>query len=170
MARIATPHELERIGAGCHVGANPGLAGRAVDGQGGEMIVVFVPGDPASQGSKRHVGGGRMVESSKKLKPWRSDVRCHLLDDENQPKARFEGAVHVEAEFVMPRPSGTPKRSDPPAVKKADLDKLLRAIFDAITSSGVWRDDKQVVSVAAAKRLAKLGETPGCHIEIMDAQ
>lgn len=134
------------------------------------MIAVFVPGDPASQGSKRHVGGGRMVESSKKLKPWRSDVRCHLLDDENQPRARFDGAVHVEAEFVMPRPSGTPKRSEPPAVKKADLDKLLRAIFDAITSSGVWRDDKQVVSVSAAKRLAKIGETPGLHLEIMEAK
>lgn len=133
------------------------------------MIAVFIPGDPAPQGSKRHVGNGRMIEMSKKIKPWRSDVRFHLLDDESQPKARFEGAVHIEAEFVMPRPSGTPKRSTPPAVKKADLDKLLRGLFDAITSSGVWRDDKQVVSVTAAKRLAKLGETPGCHIEIMNA-
>jgi len=129
-------------------------------------IAVFIPGDPAPQGSKRHVGGGRMIESSKKVKPWRSDVRGHLLDDDNQPKARFDGAVHVEAEFVMVRPGGTPKRSTPPAVKKADLDKLLRAVFDAITSAGVWRDDKQVVSVVASKRLAEIGQTPGLHLFI----
>jgi crossover junction endodeoxyribonuclease RusA len=129
-------------------------------------LAVFIPGDPASQGSKRHVGGGRMVESSKKLKPWRSDVRSQLLDDDGQPKARFEGAVHCEAEFVMPRPQSTPKRSTPPAVKKADLDKLLRAVFDAVTSAGVWQDDKQVVSVQASKRLAKIGETPGLHLFI----
>ena len=28
-------------------------------------------GIPAPQGSKRHVGGGRMIESCKALKPWR---------------------------------------------------------------------------------------------------
>ena len=33
-----------------------------------------VVGLPAAQGSKRHVGNGVMVESSKALKPWRSAV------------------------------------------------------------------------------------------------
>lgn len=31
-----------------------------------------IPGRPAAQGSKRHVGGGRMIEQSKYLKPWRT--------------------------------------------------------------------------------------------------
>lgn len=31
-------------------------------------------GLPAPQGSKRHVGEGRMVESSKRVKPWRRQV------------------------------------------------------------------------------------------------
>ena len=30
-----------------------------------------VIGIPGAQGSKRHVGNGVMVESSKKVKPWR---------------------------------------------------------------------------------------------------
>lgn len=38
------------------------------------MIAFDVYGEPAPQGSKRHVGGGRMIESSAKVKPWRQDV------------------------------------------------------------------------------------------------
>ena len=34
---------------------------------------------PAPQGSKRHVGGGRMIESSAKVKPWREAVRSEAL-------------------------------------------------------------------------------------------
>jgi len=38
------------------------------------MIWFEVPGIPAPQGSKRHVGGGRMVESSRSLPEWRASV------------------------------------------------------------------------------------------------
>jgi hypothetical protein len=34
----------------------------------------YAIGDPAPQGSKRHVGGGRLVESSKRVAPWRDTV------------------------------------------------------------------------------------------------
>lgn len=133
------------------------------------ILSVFVPGHPAPQGSKRHVGGGVMVESSKKVKPWRSDVRSMLLDGEGNPRARFDDAVHVHLEFIMPRPVSAPKRSTPPAIKKPDLDKLTRAVFDAIGSAGVWRDDSQVVGAIVAKRIAEIGETPGCHVTVSPA-
>ena len=138
-------------------------------------LAIFIPGNPAPQGSKSFMGtfrgkSGRMhakmVESSKKAPAWRMDVRVALMDDENQPKAYFDGPVHIELEFVMPRPLSAPKRSTPPAVKKPDLDKLQRAVFDAISSAGVWRDDSQVVSVVASKRLAEIGQTPGLHLFI----
>jgi crossover junction endodeoxyribonuclease RusA len=131
---------------------------------------VFIAGHPAPQGSKRHVGNGVMVESSKAVKPWRSDIRSCLTDGNGQPRASFGEAVHVELEFVMPRPQSTPKRRTPPAVKKPDLDKLQRAVFDAIGSAGVWRDDSQVTSVVATKRLAEIGEAPGLHLILADAE
>jgi crossover junction endodeoxyribonuclease RusA len=132
-------------------------------------LSVFIPGNPAPQGSKRHVGNGIMVESSKHVKPWRSDVRGQLIGDDGQPKARFDGAVHVELEFVMKRPQSAPKRTTPPATKKnGDIDKLVRAVFDAIGSAGVWRDDSQVVSVTATKRIAEIDETPGCRLALME--
>ncbi len=129
-------------------------------------LTVFIPGTPAPQGSKRHVGGGVMIESSKAVKPWRQDVRAALLDSSGQPVARFEGAVSVRADFVMPRPASTPKRSTPPAIKRPDLDKLIRAVLDAVGSAGVWRDDSQVVEVQATKRLAALGESAGLHLTV----
>ena len=132
-------------------------------------LSVFIAGHPAPQGSKRHVGNGVMIESSKKVKPWRSDIRSGLLDEGGNPHASFDGAVHTHLEFVMPRPGSTPKRSTPPATKKPDLDKLVRAVFDAIGSAGVWRDDSQVVGALATKRLAEIGETPGCHVTITHA-
>jgi crossover junction endodeoxyribonuclease RusA len=129
-------------------------------------LTTFIPGTPAPQGSKRHVGGGVMIESSKALKPWRQDVRMALLDAAAQPVARFEGPVLVRCIFVMPRPVSTPKRSTPPAVKKPDLDKLCRAVLDAVGSAGVWRDDSQVVRLIADKRLAEIGETGGLHLTV----
>lgn len=132
-------------------------------------LLAFVAGQPAPQGSKRHVGNGVMVESSKAVKPWRESIRHALLDEHGQPRVTFDGAVVVELRFVMRRPASTPKRRTPPAVKRPDIDKLARAVLDAIGSAGVWRDDSQVTQLAAMKRIADLEETPGLHMSIRDA-
>lgn len=133
-------------------------------------LALFIPGTPSAKGNIRYLGqrGGRAIltDATKGLKPWDSRIRTALADDDGQPKARFDGAVHVELEFVMPRPLSTPKKRTPAAVKKPDLDKLQRAVLDAISSAGVWRDDSQVVSVMATKRIAEIGETPGLHLFI----
>ena len=42
------------------------------------VVTIKVSGEPAPQGSKRHVGGGRMIEASKKLPPWREAVRAEV--------------------------------------------------------------------------------------------
>lgn len=130
---------------------------------------VFVAGKPAPQGSKRgmqHRATGKviLVESSKAVKPWREDVRAALLDEHGQPKVRIEGAVVVKFVFVMPRPVSTPKKRTPPAMRKPDIDKLVRAVLDAITSAGVIEDDARVVGLSAHKRLADIGEPTGCTI------
>lgn len=114
------------------------------------MIEVFVPGRPAPQGSKRYLGNGVMVESSKALHPWRADVRARLLDDDGQPLERFTGAVSVRLGFVMPRPASTPKKRTPPAIKRPDIDKLVRAVLDAVKGV-LWVDDGQVISAPACK-------------------
>jgi crossover junction endodeoxyribonuclease RusA len=130
---------------------------------------VFIPGHAAPQGSKRHVGHGVMIESSQRLKPWRSDVQSRLIDADGQPLAKFDKApVKLSLEFILKRPLSTPKRATPQAAKKPDLSKLIRAVEDAITDAGVWYDDSQVVMLQANKRLAELSETPGCWVHIVE--
>lgn len=124
---------------------------------------VFVPGRPAPQGSKRHVGGGILVESSKACAPWRTAVAWHAA--QAAPGALAAGPLLVRLAFVMPRPAGTPKRSTPPAIRRPDLDKLTRACLDAL-SGVVWADDSQVTHLRVSKRLAELDEQPGVHIYV----
>lgn len=147
---------------------------------GAGSLSVWVAGVPAPQGSKRALGAGRpggkirLVESSKRVAPWRTDVREAFLKamDMLPGFTSLVGfALTVKIVFVMPRPKATPKtRATPPAVKKPDLDKLERAVLDALTSAGVYGDDSQVVTLLAHKRLAELGEPTGAMIHVEPVQ
>lgn len=129
-------------------------------------IEFFVPGTPAPQGSKSFKGirGGRgiLVESSKALGPWRERV---ALAAHSHADGLMGGPIGIRLKFVMPRPKSTPKRTTPPAVKRPDIDKISRAILDAITGVLI-ADDSQVVDLHATKRLAEPDESHGVHIEL----
>ncbi len=128
------------------------------------VVEFFVPGKPAPQGSKRHVGHGIMVESSRELGPWRERVAlaAHAAMAGSELLA---GPVTLALGFVLPRPKSTPKRRTPAATKRPDVDKLARAVLDAVTGVLIV-DDSQIVDLHARKRLAELGEVPGVHIRI----
>jgi len=127
-------------------------------------VTFTVPGKPAPQGSKRHVGKGRMVESSQSLGPWRERVAIAAHNAmENRPL--IDGAVTMRIMFVLPRPKNTPKTFTPRAIKRPDLDKLVRAVLDAVTDT-ILADDSQVVGLRADKRLAELGEPPHAQIGV----
>lgn len=122
----------------------------------------FVPGKPAPQGSKRHVGRGILIESSKDVGPWRERIAlaAHLHAD-----GPTGGPVTVWLGFVMPRPKSAPKRSTPPAIRRPDADKLARACLDALTGIA-FADDSQVIGLHVTKRIAHPEETPGVHIHV----
>lgn len=133
----------------------------------GVVVELFVAGRPAPQGSKRHVGKGVMIESSKAVGPWRTVVAWTAAQAHRGAPA--DGALAVHVEFVMPRPARLPKRlPTPPHTSKPDTDKLLRAVGDALTAV-VWRDDSQVVDLHGVKRYAELDEQPGARIRVVAA-
>jgi crossover junction endodeoxyribonuclease RusA len=132
------------------------------------VLLAFIPGTPAPQGSKRHVGNGVMIESSKAVKPWRESIRSALTTDAGLPRYKFEGAVFASLEFIMPRPKSLSKKATPHADKRPDLDKLARAALDSMTSAGVLRDDSCVVELSARKRIAAIGETAGLKVTVHD--
>jgi Holliday junction resolvase RusA-like endonuclease len=125
-------------------------------------VTVDVRGMPRPQGSlKMHrlPNGGVAARYPAAVWQWRAQVQ-QAVAERNEPA--FPGAVDLRLGFDLPRPAGhygtgrnqdTVKQSAPasPTVMP-DLDKLIRCVADAITDAGLWRDDSQVVSIAAAKR------------------
>jgi hypothetical protein len=135
------------------------------------MLFARVHGVPAPQGSKKFVGHakngrGILVESSKKVKPWRAAVTMAVLEAKETAPVHFEGAVRLTLQFIMPRVSSEPKGWTRRHTRAPDLSKLIRATEDAITDAAAWRDDCCVVEVTAVKVTAELGEAPGCQIVI----
>lgn len=129
------------------------------------MTTFYVPGLPQPQGSARaFVVKGRAVVTSDnpKMKSWRMDVKTVAY----QECTLLEGPVQIDAGFYLPRPKshyGTGrnaavlKESAPALVSsKPDIDKLSRALLDALTGIA-YRDDAQVVRLSVVKRYAEQG-------------
>jgi len=127
-------------------------------------FTLFVPGKPQAQGSKTKGRWGGIREDNKELGPWRERVAL-VAHDRGNGEPVLTVAISMRLDFIMRRPVATPKRRTPPAVKKPDLDKCTRAIFDALTSI-VYHDDSQVTYLVATKRLAEIGEEPGVEIHV----
>lgn len=132
-------------------------------------LSVRVNGIPAPQGSKRHVGNGRMVESSKAVGPWREAVRAEVQRAEAAP---ISGPVAVEVRFWLPRPKGhhgarglLPSAPAYPT-GRPDVDKLARAVLDGIVAGGAIRDDSQVCELLAVKFYAPEHDSPGASIVV----
>ncbi len=118
----------------------------------------FVPGIPRPQGSKRALGRGVMVESSKYVADWRQDVKqaawTYRLEH-----APLDEPLGVRLDFYLPRPKAhldadgntRPKYAASRPTGRPDVDKLVRAVLDGISSAGLWRDDSIVVDLRAHK-------------------
>jgi Holliday junction resolvase RusA-like endonuclease len=139
------------------------------------MIRIRVVGEPAPQGSKsfkgkRGAGIGIMVESSKKVAPWRESVAGAAIDQTTIEQRGLEGPLAVHMAFILLQPvSLSKKKVALGPYRKPDLSKLVRSTEDALTTAGVWRDDAQVVSCTASKRFARPGEALGAELWIESA-
>ena len=145
------------------------------------FVQFFVPGIPQPHGSKtvnRHTGS--MYDTNKKLMPWRTDmIGCAHQAMTSQSRSQFLGPVRVQLIAVFPRPKshyGTGRNADllkdsAPSFhcQKPDADKLARAVLDALTIAGVWRDDAQASFVSIQKNWGGGTYTPGMSIFVQDA-
>jgi Holliday junction resolvase RusA-like endonuclease len=131
-------------------------------------LTIDVTGTPAPQGSHRgfvNPKSGRVIitQDNKKTKPWRQDVvaAAHNTVAEH-PWDVPTGPVSVGITFHIARPRyhyrtgkhANELRHNAPAYvdKKPDLDKLVRATLDALTTSAVIKDDAQVATLEVSKR------------------
>ena len=120
-----------------------------------------------------------MIENSKRVKPWRQDVKEAALN--HYDGEVIDQAVEIEIIFLFTRPKshyGTGKNakklkpSAPVFVTSkgiGDIDKLQRSTYDALSESSggiVIKDDALIVQNRNMKRYCVEGEHQGAKITI----
>ena len=139
-------------------------------------LTFTVYGVAATKGSSRAIPykgkDGKMHatvihDQGDKLKTWAGQIQSAAVTAMNG-RSIVDGPVALALEFALPAPKAILSKQRRgvviPHVKKPDLDKLTRAVKDAL-SKIVWRDDSQVDRLSDVnKRYAWPDEQP--HVVI----
>lgn len=135
-----------------------------------------VYGTPKTQGSKRafkHPRTGRVVmveQAGHPLKDWRGAVSAEAHDVvQREHGAPLAGPIRVTLTFRLDRPKSLPKSASIWHTKSnADIDKLTRAVLDALTQGGAFGDDGQVCELHVYKQYADLLDCwTGVEVEVL---
>jgi crossover junction endodeoxyribonuclease RusA len=131
------------------------------------VIEFSVYGIPKPQGSVRAFRNIIVQGGSKEGRIAQASWRTLIVDAARKAcSSPMEGPIEVELIFYLPRPKSTLRSVQFPA-KKPDLDKLIRAAGDAM-STIVYKDDGQIVAIVASKRYAIESRTPGMDVRIKE--
>lgn len=134
-------------------------------------LLFVVHGVPAPQGSKTKTRwGGMRDDNAEKLRPWRDRVAYKaraqaVLTGWERPGR--EGAYSLVSEFRFLRPESATVRRRPRHTVKPDLDKLIRAIGDALTDAGVIWDDSQLWQHLSSKAYVTEPADVGVHLRLV---
>jgi Holliday junction resolvase RusA-like endonuclease len=114
------------------------------------------------------------------LAEWRAQIAAYSIRAwEGREPISTIAAVRLEFYFKRPASMFLPANSKRPELelrpgsptyhtKAPDLDKLMRAVFDALTDSGVWTDDCIAAKVVATKLYEGEGNQPGVRIWVAE--
>lgn len=138
----------------------------------GDVIRLEVIGVPEPQGNKTgFVRGGKVVmvegktdDARKRFKSWRDGVAAEAKAYQVTHRlALIDEPVELGIVFRMPRPRSAPKRRIWPDTRP-DIDKLERAVLDALTGTLLVNDSRVVV--VTKRKIYAVDEPPGCVITI----
>lgn len=124
------------------------------------QVLFEVVGTPKPQGSKTpfkdNAGNARMKESGGlAFAQWRNAVSAAAKDVVKERGRGFDEAVSVTVAFRFAMPASRPKkvrvRGTVPMTVAPDIDKLVRAVLDAMQAAGLIRNDSQVCDLHATK-------------------
>lgn len=126
-------------------------------------LSFFVAGVPVPQGSMKAITikGKKFTQlisdNDSLLKPWRGkvvDVATLARNLGGWPE-NYNGPVELSCRFLLPMPASRPSLARTAGIGmravKPDLDKLMRAIGDALTIANVLDDDSRIVIAHLAK-------------------
>lgn len=117
-------------------------------------IGFAVEGVPVPQGSKR-IGrhGGRPVildDNDVELRAWRRSVASAFRIAAGDEWAMLDCPVAVAVTFYFDRPKA--RKTEIAKATAPDIDKLARAVLDALADGDAYVNDGRVVALAATKQ------------------
>jgi Holliday junction resolvase RusA-like endonuclease len=144
-------------------------------------VTIWVPGKPATAGSKKFVGHtktGRPIvaEDCKKSGPWKTRVKnaAKFIMKESGQTDLMKGPLNVYFTFYMARPKGhSGKHGIKPGaprfpIVRPDVLKLSRAVEDALNDV-LWHDDSQIVAEHITKLYCDTTHPDeGVNIQVFD--
>jgi len=138
-------------------------------------LQFFVPGIPKAQPRpraffNRRVGQARVYDAGT-AEGWKGAVAAAA--SACRPSRPLDGPLRLDIVFAMPRPRAHYRtgrfvnelRPDAPQhhAQKPDRDNLEKAVMDALTQIGFWRDDGQVCTGFVSKVWS---DRPGATITV----
>lgn len=136
-----------------------------------DSVSFHVTGVPMQKGSIVRMPTGGYIPagttaSRMKMSQWNMEIRHAAMEamGERQPS---RDCVRFMCEFQLPYPKSTIRKYQLgwyPHIKKPDVDKLLRAMLDALTGV-VWADDSQV-AYATINKVYAWNDRPGAHVVV----
>lgn len=112
-----------------------------------EVYNLFVKGIPKAQPRPRMTVHGHVYNPGS-ADEWKEQVKAAFLPRIRQP---ISGPVFLQVCFFLPRPKRLKGDIPVPHISKPDTDNLLKAVMDAMTDVGVWKDDALVFRTEAGK-------------------
>lgn len=137
---------------------------------GDVLCLVTVTGRPRTKGNVIRGRHGGYHDATKGLTPWMASLSEAAREAWSHGEP-FGGAVRVDVHLAIPARASDVLRGglregvEPVTRSAGDLDKLARAVLDALTGI-CYVDDSQVVDLRARKRYDIEG---GATIAVMEA-
>ena len=110
---------------------------------------LFVKGIPKAQPRPRMTANGHVFNPST-ADAWKDEVKAAFL---MRRREIITEPVYLKVCFYLPMPKGM-KKSEDACIRhahKPDLDNLLKAVMDALTSVSIWKDDALVFKIDSEK-------------------
>jgi Holliday junction resolvase RusA-like endonuclease len=123
------------------------------------MIVLNVFAEPVAQPRARASRQGRVYNKPGKVDGWRAQIVAAWKRQGAEP---LDGpvAVSIECHLTTPKAGAHADRRD--------VDNLAKAVLDALSDAGAWRDDRQVVELIVTKESVR--DLPGVTVTIQSAE
>ncbi|MFT8639040.1 RusA family crossover junction endodeoxyribonuclease [Bifidobacterium sp.] len=143
----------------------------------GQAFHLTVTGMPITKGSvKPYTGGhGRALPDDPRLTVWQATImQAATIEKQRRRLKTYQVPVTVATIFTMPRPI-RPRFPYPATQARkekggGDLDKLCRAVGDALEKAGIIQNDALIVDWQASKRYANDTSKPGVTLIIAPKQ